>query len=174
MVGVSVCLCVSTVLNRLNQSTCRVFRSWTPAGQTNHVFGRPSQGNGQFRGHSPAGSLWREPVLSSGFEFRCQHGSICLYLWTLAASLFWYDWQSDFDCRRNYTVFCWFHFVAIAHTVVIRHDTIRDAILTCARKPTWFGLFYRTEPTTKNCKTEKLKSKNMYVRSNSKSLGNHM
>ena len=29
-----------------------------------------------------------------------------------------------------------------------RYDTIRDAILTCARKPTW------------NCKTEKLKSKN--------------
>jgi len=28
--------------------------------------------------------------------------------------------------------------------------------------------------TTKNCKTEKLKSKNRYVRSNSKSLGNHV
>ena len=30
------------------------------------------------------------------------------------------------------------------------------------------------EPTTKNCKTEKLKSKSRYVRSNSKSLGNHV
>jgi len=28
--------------------------------------------------------------------------------------------------------------------------------------------------TTKNCKREKLKSKNRYVRSNSKSLGNHV
>jgi len=28
--------------------------------------------------------------------------------------------------------------------------------------------------TTKNCKTEKLQSKNRYVRSNSKSLGNHV
>jgi len=37
-------------------------------------------------------------------------------------------------------------------------------------------LIYRTETTTKNCKTEKLKSrpKNRYVRSNSKSLGNHV
>ena len=54
----------------------------------------------------------------------------------------------------------------------IRYDTIRDASLTCARKPTWVGLIYRTETTSKNCKTEKLKSKNRYVRSNSKSLGN--
>ena len=38
-----------------------------------------------------------------------------------------------------------------------RYD--RDAILTCARKPTRVGLIYRTEPTTKNCKTEKLKVK---------------
>ena len=53
------------------------------------------------------------------------------------------------------------------------YDTIRDAILTCARKPTWVGFIYSTETTTKNCKTEKLKSKSRYVRSNSKSLGNH-
>jgi len=30
------------------------------------------------------------------------------------------------------------------------------------------------ETTTKNCKTEKLKSKSRYVTSNSKSLGNHV
>ena len=41
-----------------------------------------------------------------------------------------------------------------------RYDTIRDAILTCARKPTRVGLIHRTEPTSKNCKTDKLKSKN--------------
>ena len=56
----------------------------------------------------------------------------------------------------------------------IRYDTIRDAILTCARKPTRVGLTYRTETTTKNCETEKLNSKSRYVRSNSKSLGNHV
>jgi len=53
----------------------------------------------------------------------------------------------------------------------IRYDTIWDAILTCARKPTWAGLIYRTETTTKNCKTEKLKSRNQ---TNRKSLGNHV
>jgi len=51
---------------------------------------------------------------------------------------------------------------------------IRDAILMCARKPTSVSLIYRTETTTKNCKTEKLNSKNRHARSNSKSLGNHV
>ena len=46
--------------------------------------------------------------------------------------------------------------------------------LTCARKPTRVSLIYRTETTSKNCKAEKLNSKNRYVRSNSKSLGNHV
>jgi len=52
----------------------------------------------------------------------------------------------------------------------IRYDTIRydirDVILTCARKPTRVSLIYRTETTTKNCKTVKLKSKNRCARSN--------
>jgi len=39
------------------------------------------------------------------------------------------------------------------------HDTIRDAILTCAQKLTRVSLIYRTEPTTKKWKTGKLKSK---------------
>ena len=53
----------------------------------------------------------------------------------------------------------------------LRYDTIWDAILTCARKPTSVSLIYRTETTTKNCKTEKIKSKRRHVlRSNSKSL----
>ena len=34
------------------------------------------------------------------------------------------------------------------------------------------SLIYRTETTTKKCKTEKLKSKTDMLRSNSKSLGN--
>jgi len=49
-------------------------------------------------------------------------------------------------------------------TSTIRYDTIRDAILTCARKPTRVRLIYRTETTTKKCKTEKkVKSKNGYA-----------
>jgi len=46
-----------------------------------------------------------------------------------------------------------------AHHKLNRINTIRDAILTCARKPTWVSLIYRTEPTTKKCKTEKTKSR---------------
>ena len=41
----------------------------------------------------------------------------------------------------------------------IRYDAIRDAILTCARKPTWVSLIYRTQPTTKKCKNRKTKSR---------------
>ena len=37
--------------------------------------------------------------------------------------------------------------------------TIRDAILTCARKPTWVSFICRTEPTTKKCKNRKTKSR---------------
>jgi len=62
----------------------------------------------------------------------------------------------------------------VARCAALNRDTIRDAILTFARKPTRVGLIYRTETTTKNCETEKLKSKRRYVRSNSKSLGNHV
>ena len=45
----------------------------------------------------------------------------------------------------------------------IRYDTRR--YLTCAQKPRWASLIYRTEPTTKKWKTEKLKSwpKNGYT-----------
>jgi len=48
----------------------------------------------------------------------------------------------------------------VIHELIERYDTIRDAILTCARKPTWVGLIYCMETTTKSVKTEKLKSKN--------------
>jgi len=54
------------------------------------------------------------------------------------------------------------------------YDTTRAAILTCARMPTSVSLIYRTEPTTKKCKTEKLKSKTDMLRSNSKSTGDHV
>ena len=45
--------------------------------------------------------------------------------------------------------------VSICELTSMRYDTIRDAILTCARKPARVGLIYRTEPTTKKCKTRK-------------------
>jgi len=62
-------------------------------------------------------------------------------------------------------------FLFIYTFFTIRYDTIRDAILTCARKPTWVGLIYRTETTTKYCKTEKLKGKNSLTL---KVWGNHV
>ena len=52
-------------------------------------------------------------------------------------------------------------FKPTAKCVKRRYDT--DAILTCARKPTRVSLIYRTETTTKKCKTEKLKSRNGYA-----------
>jgi len=41
------------------------------------------------------------------------------------------------------------------YSTLMKYDTIRDASLTCARKPTWVSLIYRTETTTKKCETEK-------------------
>ena len=69
-----------------------------------------------------------------------------------------------------------YNVVGCLSVIRIRHDTIRDAILTCARKPTWVSLIYRTETTTKKCKTEKkLKSKGQnMLRSNSKQSGESM
>ena len=54
------------------------------------------------------------------------------------------------------------------------YDTIRDAIITCARKPTRVSSIYRTEPTTKKCKTEKLDSrkKRIFSERTVNSLGN--
>jgi len=41
---------------------------------------------------------------------------------------------------------------------------MRDVVLTCAQKLTHVSLIYRTEPTSKKRKTEKVKSKkNGYV-----------
>jgi len=40
------------------------------------------------------------------------------------------------------------------------YDSLRDAIIMCARKLTWVSLIYCTEPTIKKCKIEKLKGKN--------------
>jgi len=54
----------------------------------------------------------------------------------------------------------WFHCCVKSLHKAIWYDTTWDAILTCTRKPTWVSLIYSTEPTTRKCKTEKLKSKN--------------
>jgi len=49
------------------------------------------------------------------------------------------------------------------YVLSIRHDTIREASLTCARKLTQFSLIYRTEPKTKKWKKEELKRNNGYA-----------
>jgi len=56
----------------------------------------------------------------------------------------------------------------------LENTTIRYDTRCYFNVPTLVSLIYRTETTTKNCKTEKLKSKNGYATSNSKSLGNHV
>jgi len=52
----------------------------------------------------------------------------------------------DYDCYKTLT----------GNTMLdtIRYDTIRYAILTRNKKMTRVSLIYRTEPTTKNWKTE--------------------
>jgi len=48
------------------------------------------------------------------------------------------------------------HLTWMNQNTSIRYNT-RCYFNVCARKPTWVSLIYRTEPTTKKCKTEKLK-----------------
>jgi len=48
-------------------------------------------------------------------------------------------------------------FVRLLVTAMRVYDTIRDAILTCTRKPARVSLIYRTEPTNKKCKNRKSK-----------------
>jgi len=48
-------------------------------------------------------------------------------------------------------------------SIEVRYDTIRDAILTCARKPTRVSLIYRTEPTTIWVWTNTAKLTNMVI-----------
>jgi len=68
-----------------------------------------------------------------------------------------YYWHCSHSTRSkvNVTVRC----LSVSPSVrpskptAVRHDTIWDAILTRARKPTWVSLIYRTEPTTKKWRT---------------------
>jgi len=96
-------------------------------------------------------------------QFR-PHRQHCAQFWMrpiarVAAWSHQYQHKVSFTCHRLGRCF---RFLYIYDT--IRYDTIRDAILTCARKPTWVSWIYRTEPTTKKCKTEKkLKIKSGYA-----------
>jgi len=56
-------------------------------------------------------------------------------------------------------MFVWknIHFY-LTNKMMFTYDTIRDAILTCARKKTWVSLIYRTAPTTEKCNNRKTKS----------------
>jgi len=60
--------------------------------------------------------------------------------------------------RCDVVSFFFFCFFSVSCFGPIRYDTIRDAILASAQKPTRVSLIYRTEPTTKKWTTEKLKS----------------
>jgi len=63
----------------------------------------------------------------------------------------WSDYQ--YAVRTRHTVWA----VSVSVKDEVRYDTIWDAILTCARKPTWIGLIYHAETTTKKCKTKNAK-----------------
>ena len=66
---------------------------------------------------------------------------------------------SDCSIQSRWVAYC-----QTLQTDWCSYDTIRDAILTCARKPAWVSLIYRTEPTTKKCKNrKKLKVENRYA-----------
>jgi len=60
---------------------------------------------------------------------------------------------------QNYSLF---RQIKAAHNT-IRHDTIRDAVLTCAQKPTRVSLIYRTN--TMNTKTAKVQDINTCLKS---------
>jgi len=48
-----------------------------------------------------------------------------------------------------------------ANPIIIRYETILEAILTCAQKPTQVSLICSTEPETKKRKREKVKKTDM-------------
>ena len=110
--------------------------------------------------HSPAVLLG---AVQQSIEISCRSGrtgKVCCYAWPTLGQT---------DRRTDGLGYC---FTAPA----IRYDTIRDASLTCARKPTWVSLIYRTEPTSKKCKNRKKvesKRRNM-LRTNSKQSGESM
>ena len=117
----------------------------------------------------------RKSVWSSSSVAVCLMTECCCVVDTFRAARSSSTSATDYSLPRLRTNFAQY-LRAFSHAGpdTIRHDTIRDAILTCARKPTWVDLIYRTETTAKNCKTEKLKSTNRYARTDSKSLGNHV
>ena len=120
----------------------------------------------------------RQQTARVSHAMRPKNRTVCVQ-WNIDA-VSWFrvgsgDWVFDtFDLRRSIRqgAVCsvnrradWWHLRSCddASYDTIRYDTIRDAILTCDRKPTWVRLIYRTETTTEKWKTEKLKSKNGYA-----------
>ena len=57
------------------------------------------------------------------------------------------------DVCRRFIIGVTLSYIGLGLVFKVTELTIRDAILTCARKPTWVSLIYRTETTTKKCKT---------------------
>ena len=97
--------------------------------------------------------LGRNPFVKTGFGFNHEtdfglllqmDGRFACWFWSIFNMLIY---------GVNYAV------ALTTNAMLTAYDTIRDAILTCARKPTWVSLIYRTEPTTKKCKNKKNKSR---------------
>ena len=107
---------------------------------------------------------WLSDELITTYHHRgCQSELLYNRYWRLLFTVLFgsrNEWHADIMMGLQYTRRLG---TSVAVGCMLRYDTIRDAILTCARKPTRVSLIYRTETTTKKCKTEKLKSKNGYA-----------
>ena len=104
-------------------------------------------------------------------SFFCYNNS-CLFCYSVGiVTLCWPVWGMQ---HTAYIFYRDISFKIYLLQVPCKHYTIRDAILTCARKPTWVSLIYRTEPTTKKCKKKqkKYKVKTDMLRSEVNSPGN--
>ena len=107
---------------------------------------------------------WRAPHSSTVFSSKCEHCHVVSCCRKLNTDLLIQDQPpspphntTQVDARGR----AWW-VVTLTQSSGVWHRryqtcwiTIRDAILTCARKPTWVSLIYRTEPTTKKCKNRK-------------------
>jgi len=93
---------------------------------------------------------------STYFEVGVHFYTVWKRFFTVKSNRYYYYYYYYFDplsraTKRRRCLYC---ILGPSHQR-LRYDTIRDAILTCARKPTWVGLIYRRETTTKNIVKQK-------------------
>ena len=98
-------------------------------------------------------------VVCSFMAYPCSAWLACLFYgsgkWKM--TLYWFL-NKSFQTMRLLCCFVQFsNNTPGTGSTQVSYNTIRerDAILTCARKPIWVSLIYRTEPTTKKCKNRK-------------------